>query len=120
MSNFALDAFLKDSNRIEYLKSRANDLRAQGIPFALIELGSITAATYSEKPEQRNAYLEGYVSALRDLFFFEERHIGSSNEPPPAPTFGAIKRLEESGEISKAEADKLRREKGFGHGRSDT
>lgn len=56
----------------------------------------------------RAAWHDGYVEALRDLCYFEERYVPSDEKGiAPNPNFGAAKELLKSGEITQDEFDEL-------------
>lgn len=60
---------------------------------------------------RRHAWQSGYVHALHDLVDFKRRHLDQIQASESAkPNFNSIEELLKAGEITEAEAEKLRNE----------
>lgn len=115
MTTFFFDTFLKDEGRRGDLEVATDAMRRIGIPQLLNEMGADIAATISPDGAFRDAFLQGYRRAMRDLFFFREIYVeGTVNKPPV--TFNAIDRLVKDGTITEHEAKTIRERKLNGPG----
>jgi len=116
MPNFAIENFLEDEGRRSVLRTATDELQRYSIPIVFFEMAANIAEVIPGDSAFRHAWHQGYVHALKDIFFFNDRY--QKHSPTQLqPTFSAVEQLLKTGEVSREEADLIRKHR---HGSKPT